>query len=76
MGSRLLATMIKVLHHKSLMCTAGVHPVDIVRMALRAARLSRQLSQAFAAIANPVDDRWEKARHELRRGRSEIIRPT
>jgi hypothetical protein len=54
MGSRLLATMIKVLYQKSLMCTAGVHlmrshetslpPRNIVRMALRAAGLSRQLS--------------------------------
>jgi hypothetical protein len=68
------------------MCTAGVHLMrshetslptrNIVRMALRAARLSRQLSQAFAVIANAVDDKWEKIWHELRRGRSEIIRPT
>jgi hypothetical protein len=51
-------------------------PYDIVRITMRAAILSRRLSYTLAAVANAIDDAWEKARHELRRGRSEIIRPT
>jgi len=51
-------------------------PHDIVSMTLRAAIVSRHMSHALAAVANAIDDAWEKVRHELRRGRSEIIRPT
>ena len=51
-------------------------PYNIVRMTRRAAIVSRHLSHILAAVVTVIDDAWEKVWHELRRGRSEIIRPT